>query len=444
MKFTPTSYQLMNVIDGHILSDAGWTLADPDTQSPSLVRAIYETKQFTPREDLDGIYRYANWLPISRVLKKSCAPVTYKSKGLAEHLGLDNLYITFSGYNPKIGATMETCSFKETEAFSVCGRLPKNSDKVLVVQSAGNTARAFAQVCSDNNIPIVICVPADNFRDLWFRSKLNSCVKMIATPSGSDYFDAIALGDKICQSPRYFAEGGAKNVARRDGMGTTLLSAVECIGRIPDAYFQAVGSGTGAIAAWENNLRLIEDGRFGTHKMKLFVSQNIPFTIMYDSWKAHQRQLLDLTPEQSRRDAEVILAKVLSNRKPPYSIAGGLFDALEDTGGDFFKVTNDEIVRWILMYRNLEGYDIFPAAATAVASLAQAVENGQVKKEDVIMVNVTGGGSLAAQSRGYYVKEPDLVISPDLPAAEIIAQVDALFEKPARKRRMLAKESKSE
>ncbi|MBQ0150778.1 MAG: cysteate synthase [Bacteroidales bacterium] len=444
MKFTPTSYQLMNVIDGHILSDAGWTLADPDTQSPSLVRAIYETKQFTPREDLDGIYRYANWLPISRVLKKSCAPVTYKSKGLAEHLGLDNLYITFSGYNPKIGATMETCSFKETEAFSVCGRLPKNSDKVLVVQSAGNTARAFAQVCSDNNIPIVICVPADNFRDLWFRSKLNSCVKMIATPSGSDYFDAIALGDKICQSPRYFAEGGAKNVARRDGMGTTLLSAVECIGRIPDAYFQAVGSGTGAIAAWENNLRLIEDGRFGTHKMKLFVSQNIPFTIMYDSWKAHQRQLLDLTPEQSRRDAEVILAKVLSNRKPPYSIAGGLFDALEDTGGDFFKVTNDEIVRWILMYRNLEGYDIFPAAATAVASLAQAVESGQVKKEDVIMVNVTGGGSLAAQSRGYYVKEPDLVISPDLPAAEIIAQVDALFEKPARKRRRLAKESKSE
>lgn len=444
MKFTPTNYQLMNVTDGHIFSDSGWTLSDPETQSPSLVRAIYETKQFTPREDLDGIYRYANWLPISRVLKKSCAPVTYKSKGLAKHLGLDNLYITFSGYNPKIGATMETCSFKETEAFSVCGRLPKNSEKILVVQSAGNTARAFAQVCSDNNIPIVICVPADNFRDLWFRSKLNSCVKMIATPSGSDYFDAIALGDKICQSPKYFAEGGAKNVARRDGMGTTLLSAVECIGRIPDAYFQAVGSGTGAIAAWENNLRLIEDGRFGSNKMKLFVSQNVPFTIMYDSWKAHQRQLLDLTPEQSRRDAEVILAKVLSNRKPPYSIAGGLFDALEDTGGDFFKVTNDEIVRWILMYRNLEGYDIFPAAATAVASLAQAVENGQVKKEDVIMVNVTGGGSLAAQSRGYYVKEPDLVISPDLPASEIIAQVDALFAKPARRLRKINKDTKSE
>lgn len=427
MKFTPTKYQLKNIADGHVFSDSGWTLADPETQTPSLVRAVYETGQFTPRNDLDGIFRYANWLPVRRTLKKSSAPVTYKSKGLAKHFGLDNLYITFSGWNPKIGARMSTCSFKETEAFSVCGRLPENTKQTLVVQSAGNTARAFAQVCSDNGIPIVICVPADNFRDLWFRKKLNKCVKMIATPSGSDYFDAITLGDKLCQSPDYFAEGGAKNVARRDGMGTTVLSAVEEIGRIPDAYFQAVGSGTGAIAAWENNLRLIEDGRFGNNKMKLFVSQNVPFTLMYDSWKAHQRQLVDYSPEQSRRDAEVILAKVLSNRKPPYSIAGGLFDALEDTGGDFFKVTNDDIVKWMLMYRNLEGYDIFPAAATAVASLAQAVQNGQVGKEDVIMVNVTGGGSLAAQSRGYFVKEPDLIIDPSIPAEEIISQVGKLF-----------------
>ena len=161
--------------------------------------------------------------------------------------------------------------------------------------------------------------------------------------------------------------------------------------------------------------------------MKLFLSQNAPFTLMYDSWKAGQRALVDYTPEQSRRDAEVILAKVLSNRKPPYGIAGGLVDALTDTGGDFFKVVNDDLVKWMLMYRNLEGYDIFPAAATAVASLEQAVRNGQVQKEDVVMVNVTGGGSLAAQSKGYVVKDPDLILDPDLPAEQIIAAVNSLF-----------------
>ena len=57
------------------------------------------------------------------MLKGSCAPVTYKSSKLAAALGLKNLYITFNGYYPKIGAHMSTCSFKETEAYSVCGRL---------------------------------------------------------------------------------------------------------------------------------------------------------------------------------------------------------------------------------------------------------------------------------------------------------------------------------
>ena len=425
--FKPTKYKLVNVGTGRVFEDEGWTIADPEATSPSLVRAVYENTKFTPREDLKGLYRYAEWLPIVRTLRHSHAPVTYKSKGLASVLGMENLYITFSGYCPRIGARMETCSFKETEAYSVCARLPKKNKRILVVQSAGNTARAFAKVCSDNNIPIVICVPLDNFSDLWFKKKLSSCVKIIATPSGTDYFDAITLGDKLCKDPRYMAEGGAKNVARRDGMGTTLLSAVEVIGRIPDAYFQAVGSGTGAIAAWENAARLAADGRFGENKMRIYASQNAPFTIMYDSWKAHSRELVPMTPEEGRQKSEVILGKVLSNRKPPYSLAGGLFDVLEKSGGDMFKVSNDKIVSWVVKYFSLEGYDLFPASACAVSSLKQALDAGIVKHDETVMLNVTGGGMLGATRKGFILKEPDLILSPDLPAEEIIAAVDKLF-----------------
>ena len=425
--FKPTKYKLVNVGTGRVFEDEGWTIADPEATSPSLVRAVYENTKFTPREDLKGLYRYAEWLPIVRTLRHSHAPVTYKSKGLASVLGMENLYITFSGYCPRIGARMETCSFKETEAYSVCARLPKKNKRILVVQSAGNTARAFAKVCSDNNIPIVICVPLDNFSDLWFKKILSSCVKIIATPSGTDYFDAITLGDKLCKDPRYMAEGGAKNVARRDGMGTTLLSAVEVIGRIPDAYFQAVGSGTGAIAAWENAARLAADGRFGENKMRIYASQNAPFTIMYDSWKAHSRELVPMTPEEGRQKSEVILGKVLSNRKPPYSLAGGLFDVLEKSGGDMFKVSNDEIVSWVVKYFSLEGYDLFPASACAVSSLKQALDAGIVKHDETVMLNVTGGGMLGATRKGFILKEPDLILSPDLPAEEIIAAVDKLF-----------------
>lgn len=429
MSFNPTKYDLLCCSTGHRFEDSGWTLADPECNCPSLVRADYENKKFNPRTDLDGFYRYADWLPIRRTLENSCPPITYKSEALAAHLDLNNLYVTFSGYFPKIGARMETCSFKETEAYSVCARLPEDNDRVMVVASAGNTARAFAKVCSDNNIPLLISIPEDNINALWFTKPLNECVKIIASPKGSDYFDAIALGDAVCRCDRFFAEGGAKNIARRDGMGTTLLSAVETIGRIPDAYFQAIGSGTGTIAVWENNLRLIEDGRFGSHKMRLYPSQNDPFTIMYDSWKIHSRSLVPMSPEEARAAAAEIDAKVLSNRKPPYSLAGGLFDAIEDAGGDIFKVSNEDLHYWKNKFKELEGVDIHNAAAVAVASLNQAIENGVVDKDEVIMLNITGGGEELAKSENEVIyRQPDLVIDPALPAENIIEEVLKLFE----------------
>lgn len=427
MKFKQTKYHLVNVADGREFEDSGWTLADPESESPSLVRAVYENKLFTPREDLDGIYRYAGWMPVKRILKNSSAPVTYKSKGLASFLGLENLYITFSGWNPKIGAKMRTCSFKETEAYSILARMEAYERRILVVQSAGNTARAFAQVCSDNRIPVVICVPQDNLHDLWFRKPLRKCVKLVTVPHGCDYYDAITLGEKLSTDPGFLLEGGAKNIARRDGMGTTILSCVEQMGRIPDAYFQAVGSGTGAIAAWENACRLADDGRFGPNKMRVYVAQNAPFTLMYDAWKAGTRELPQMTPEEGRGKSERILATVLSNRKPPYSIAGGLYDVLKESNGDFFLATNNDIFYWLLQFRNKEGYELLPAACVAVAALAQAVSDGKVKKDDYIMLNCTGGGTLGAMSKGFVHKEPDLILSPDHPAEEVIKAVKNLF-----------------
>ncbi len=429
MSFTGTKYKLVNCANGRVFEDEGWTIADPEGGEPALVRAVYENGRFEVRDDLDGFYKYANWLPIRRTLAHSHAPVTYRSEGLAAYLGLSNLYITFSGYFPKIGALMETCSFKETEAYSVCARLPEGNRRILVVASAGNTARAFAKVCSDNRIPLVISIPVDNVKALWFRKPLNRCVKIITSPHGSDYFDAIALGDKLCTSPKYLAEGGAKNIARRDGMGTTLLSAVQVIGRIPDAYFQAVGSGTGTIAVWENNLRLIEDGRFGTHKMRLYASQNIPFTIMYDSWKAGSRDLVPLDADEARREAAEILAKVLSNRKPPYSLRGGLYDAIRDTGGDMFRVPNEQVLFWQKKFLELEGIDIYSAAAVAVSSLAQAIECGSVGRDENIMLNITGGGDALSdeEHRKTFTAIPDLIIDNDTPAEEVVASVDALF-----------------
>ena len=260
------------------------------------------------------------------------------------------------------------------------------------------------------------------------RLPLNPCVKLISCEKGGDYFDAIHLSDIALKSPGFYAEGGAKNVARRDGMACTVLSAVTTIGRIPDYYFQAVGSGTGAIAAWEANMRLVEDGRFGRNTMKLMVAQNAPFVPMYDAWQAASRKLLPYDDDKARRDAEIIDAKVLSNRRPPYSVTGGLFDALKATGGEVFVATNAMARKARKLFHELEGVDIYSAAGVALASLVNAVNAGKIEKDATVMLNVTGGGEEHfKEGKELWYLKPSHVFPLEPDENDVVEKVEALF-----------------
>ena len=426
--FKPTKYTLQCIATGREFDDTGWMLDDPECKTPSLVRANYANKQLDIKSDDYGFYKFCDWLPVKRILSGSSAPVTYKSEALAKHLGLSNLWVTLSGYAPRHGVKMTTCSFKETEAYSVCARMDEREERVLVVASAGNTARAFARVCSDNNIKLLLAVPADNLDALWFTEPINDCVKLIACEKGGDYFDAINLSNMALKSHKFYAEGGAKNIARRDGMGTTVLSAVTTIGRIPDYYFQAVGSGTGVIAAWEANMRLIEDGRYGNNVMKLIVSQNAPFVPIFDAWRADSREMLAYDMKKARRDAELIDAKVLSNRRPPYTFAGGLYDALKATNGDVMVATNAQARRAGKLFKELEGIDIHPAPAVALASLIKMVESGAIDKDACVMLNITGAGEEAAKkNRELFYLKPVKTFALNATIDDVVNYVETLF-----------------
>ncbi len=427
-KFRPTRYKLQCVATGEEFEEKGWVLDHPTCNTPSLIRTQYAEKRLRLCDEENGLFRYRCWLPIRRELRCEATHATYKSKGLAEALGLRNLYITFSGYYPERGATMTTCSFKECEAYSVCARINPDEERIMVVASAGNTARAFAKVCSDNKIKLLLVVPEDNLDALWADAPLNECVKVISCERGGDYYDAIALSEKVLRSPKFYAEGGAKNVARRDGMGTTVLSAVIEIGHIPDYYFQAIGSGTGAIAAWEANLRLIEDGRFGIHLMRLMVSQNAPFLPMYKAWHNHSRELLPYNAEQARHDASTIIAKVLSNRRPPYSIVGGLYDALKATNGNILQVSNAETELAMQLFLETEGVDIHPASGVALASLIKEAQSGRIERDSTIMLNITGGGEAHYKAeREIFHLRPSIVFPLTANEEDVIAKVEQLF-----------------
>jgi cysteate synthase len=352
----------------------------------ALLVTEYRENHFVEK-DRDGIWRF-NWLPVHDPQFHQPGPVVYQSQGLAEKLGLENLYIAFNGYWPEIGADITTCTFKEFEAAVVLENARGNGIEGMVVASAGNTARAFAHLSTVTAYPVIIVVPKMCLFEMWYlEASLN--IPTLALEDG-DYSASIDMARRIALTQGYPFEGGVKNIAKRDGLGIVMLEAVSKIGKLPDCYFQAVGSGTGAIAVWEMAQRFLRDGRFGRSLPELHLAQNIPFVPMVNAWEKKSRELFpeDLNPELINE----ITTRVISSRYPAYSIKGGIYDALTASGGAMYGIENDEVYESMDMFEKAEGIDIVPAAGVAVAALRKAVTGSRINRKDVILLNITGGG----------------------------------------------------
>jgi len=399
------------------LEDDGFVLKCRYEHEDTLIVTQYSNKRFEPDVSANDITRYRCWLPWLNKRNGAGRTITYKSESLNSLIGFPNLWIAFNGYWPEKGATLETATFKELEAYTVLSRFPAQSDKILVLASAGNAAAAFAYLCSLNKIRCLIVIPQRGLQRMIFSQPLDPCVKVIAVSGFSDYYDAIKLAEHLSQQERYFNEGGVKNVGRRDGIGTTMLNAAETIGRLPDYYFQAIGSGTGGIAVHEAAKRLVADGRFGRKLPRLMLSQNAPFTPMYDAWKVRRRALIEVEREAGKRQIEQIAADVLSNQRPPYSIKGGVFEALQESQGDMLVADNLEVRQAMKLFEDSEGIDIDPAAGVALATLLKAAKSHQIERDALILLHITGGGWQRHQ-----LEEKLLPIRPDL-----LVEATALF-----------------
>jgi cysteate synthase len=390
----------------------------------ALLRTVYNDSRLKVTAD-ESMWRYAAWLPTASTLRTRGKPVTYQSAAFAREIGLKGLFISFNGYWPERNAALETCTFKELESPPTVQRAVENQIKTLVVSSVGNTARAFAHTVSTTavDLKLVLVGLESAIGKLWLPEPPSENITLVVLQRGNDYSDAIALGKRIATLLGLTLEGGAMNVARRDGMGTVMLDAAITIGRTPDHYFQAIGSGTGGIAAWEASLRLKEDGRFVHGRLpKLNLSQNLPFVPMFRAWNASRRSI---DPYVDMRNAKKSIGKlyadVLSNRNPVYSVKGGVFDALKNTGGEMYAVTNSEAKDAARLFEDLEGIDIVPAAAVAAASLMQAASTGAISPSEIVLLNITGGGlKRASEDKECYQLKPTVRVGrPDEDLTEI-------------------------
>jgi cysteate synthase len=363
--------------------------------------AFLSTRYHTDLLELSGpeslFLSYRQWLPCEFVFEPDDLEIgCVHAEELGRCLGLDNLWFLFSCYAPQYGGTMSSATFKSLEAAGVMLRVLSQTDKTLIISSAGNAGCAVLELGTQYQCPAVVVIPESAKRDMLISSEPNDTSPLLLCLKRATYFDAIRFVGYVHErfSDRLVREGGAYNVARRDAMGVPVVRAVKKIGRIPDHYFQAVGSGTGGIAAYEAVQRMKKNRQYHPHStMKLNLVQNIPFTPMVDAWKNNERKVGVLSREEIYKRLSQTYSKVLANANPPYGVVGGVYDCVRNSDGDLLGVTNEQALS--AEQRIMKFFDFCPSPETSVAfaGLEKQVNKGKILKNEIVLLHATGGGA---------------------------------------------------
>ena len=384
-------YQLQCLKTGDIIND-NYTLHYTDN---ALLRAQYH-EPFELQSNAKGVWKFLSWMPVSKANDYVAGTVTYKAEALGNAMGLTNLWVNFNGYWPEKDGLCPTGSFKDMEAVPTIQRLHDHGGKGLICASAGNTARAFSHFCGLDGMPLIVVVGKDHADRLWARPENEAASIRLVVVDDGDYYDAKTVAKGIAsQLPGWQMEGSVHNVARRDGIGSLIIDAANTIGQLPNHYFQGIGGGPGPIGIHEMAQRLIDAQLFEGPVPRQHVSQNAEHHPIHNAWQAGRDHLV---PEDYPTEEVEVYSDYLLNKGPAYGQVGAVHDILKASNGQTYIVEREAAVAARKLFETTEGIDIMTSSAVAAASLVQAFQNGEVGKDDCILLNISGGGTQRLKS----------------------------------------------
>jgi threonine synthase len=185
-------------------------------------------------------------------------------------------------------------------------------------------------------------------------------------------------------NPLVTGERGFFNPGRREGLKLAFLEGVLDMPESPHWYFQAVSSGMGVYGAWRGAQQLYGLGRL-RRLPRLACIQQRSCAPMVTSWQAGS----PVTRKEDLVEEPIGIAEAIL-RGNPTNTYPHLHAVVRESGGTFESVTDDEIREAQRTLFELEGIEACESAATTIAAMKKMAAAGELRREDVLFVNVTG------------------------------------------------------
>jgi threonine synthase len=337
------------------------------------------------------LWRYKELLPIRNPnptlrLGEGGTPLI-PAANLGMMLGLQNLFIKDERQGP-------TSSFKDRQASVTISALKEGGITEMVAASTGNVAIALSAYAARAGIKlwafVTSLVPGVKMREIALYG--SQVVKI----TGS-YDEAKKVAAEFARQRGLYQDMGARTVTAVEAMKTIAFEVAEQLTmqqgaapgstkekpkwRTPDWYVQAISGGMGPLGVYK-----------GFHELKdLGLIDRIPAIVpiqvdgcapMVLSWKKGLEKAEPVLSPKTR-------IETLATGDPGRTYTM-LRSQVNETGGVFESVSDDEAFRAMHVLAKMEGISAEPAAGVAFAGLFKLVRAGIIKTTDTVVVNCTG------------------------------------------------------
>lgn len=302
-----------------------------------------------------------------------------KSKEIAKEISpdnpMENLYI-------KVEAVQPTRTFKDREAFMTVSRMRELGYSELVTATTGDSGLAHARACSIAGMKLYIYIPG-NARERWermfdeLRSDIDEeYVKVIY--SGITFDEAIANAISFAKKSGTPLEYGFYNQLRIEGIKTIGFEVLEDLGRVPDWYVQAVGSGVGLYGFHKACME-----RYGTAP-GLAGIQPKGCAPMVRAFKGYS------DPTEKAVDTHVLgIGNPRLYLSYPYLIRAGTVFEYGFSGGKESELK--EIPGLLELYHKDGVPDVGLESCTALSGLEHLLKSGVIQPDETVVLMCSGG-----------------------------------------------------
>lgn len=348
--------------------------------------------QLLSKRPFNTIWRYRELLPLEHdeniiSMSEGGTPLIH-CKNLGIMLGRPHIYMKDERQGP-------TGSFKDRQASLAVSVMKELGVSEAVVASTGNVAISYAAYAARAGIKIwdfvTSTVPADKMREMALYGA--EVIKVTAT-----YDQTKQVAARFAKHKELHLDRGIRSIAAKESMKTVSFEIAEqaaFIGnehaswqarlgsewRAPDWYFQAVSGGLGPVGVWKGFEELLQMGLID-RMPKLACIQAEGCAPMVHSFRKGLEQAESVLNPQT-----LITTVATGTPGPAYTF---LQRIIREHGGAFESVSDEEAFQAMHTMAKLDGISMEPAAAIAFAGLLKMVHQGDIKPDDVVVINCSG------------------------------------------------------